>query len=217
MPRASDNFHRSCVGIDIDAVRSGIHSHDAVMFDIKPDDLARFNACVAVVAPGTPPLAAEQIVGAARRLTRAVGAGNQSRFIRARMRRAGEIRALLNDPNWRSRPALLARMRSLVDYLDGPLTLVPAGVPAVADLDGALLVDLAMNALRGELDEYADFRRYRAAEAARLGVALELIDIDRDRWTAERSLEVQLERRVRHARDVGYVDGGGIADLFRVS
>ena len=214
MPRASDNFHRSCVGIDIGAVRSGIYSHDAVMLDINPDNLARFNACVAVVAPGTPPLAAEQIAGAARRLARAVGAGNQSRFIRTRMRRAGEIRALLNDPNWRSRPALLARMRSLVDYLDGPMTLVPA----VADLDCALLVDLAMDALRGELDEYADFRRYRAAEAARLGVALELVDIDRDRWTAERSLELQLERRVRHARDMGYAaDGGGAADLFRVS
>lgn len=200
MPRVNDDFNRTCTRLDLDGERSSVFTPDAVAVDFTDSDLRRFNDCAAQVAPGTPALEAPQIAGAARRLSRAVGAGAESRFIRTRMRRAGEIRALLDDPAWNHEPHLGERMRALVAYMDGAPGLVPDDIPVIGGLDDALLVDLAMEGLRGELDEYADFCRYRVGEAARLGVAPAAVPISRAAWQVERAEELRLERQMRRAR-----------------
>ena len=215
MPIVNDEFNRTCVRLDLDPERSGIFTHDEVTLQFTDDDLRLFNQCAQRIAPGTPTLGAEQLAAAARRLARAVGKGNESRFIQIRMRRAGEVRAILTDAAWAIDPSVVGRMQDLIGYLDGPVALVPLDVPAVGGLDRALLVDMAMEALRAELDEYADFCRYRAAEAQRLGVSTELVSIDRERWSLERSEELRLERLVRRGGS-GYAKGGH-AEVFRVS
>ncbi|TAM96166.1 MAG: hypothetical protein EPN40_09370 [Rhodanobacteraceae bacterium] len=215
MPTVNDEFNRTCVRLDLDPERSGIFTQGEVALQFSADDLRVFNQCAQRIAPGTPPLAAEQLAAAARRLARAIGQGNESRFIQIRMRRAGEVRAILMDDGWTVDPAVVERMQDLIGYLDGPVALVPLDVPAVGGLDRALLVDMSMESLRAELDEYADFCRYRLAEAQRLGVAVALVDIDRERWALERSEELRLERLVRRGGG-GYAKGGQ-AEVFRVS
>lgn len=217
MPNVNDEFNRTCVRLDLDPERSGIFTGDEAELRFGDADLAAFNACAARVAPGTPEFSGEQIAGAARRLARAVGDGNESRFIQIRMRRAGEVRALLEDPDWDAEPALVARMQVLLAYLDGPVALVPAEIPRVGGLDRALLVDLAMEGLRAELDEYADFCRYRAGEAQRRGVSAGSLGVDRERWAQERSEELRLERLVRRMRGAGFAGAAAQADVFRVS
>lgn len=215
MPTVNDEFNRTCVRLDLDPERSGVFTHDEVTLQFSEDDLRAFNQCAQRIAPGTPALGADQLAAAARRLARAIGEGNESRFIQIRMRRAGEVRAILMDAGWTIDAALVGRMQDLIGYLDGPVALVPLDVPAVGGLDRALLVDMSMEGLRAELDEYADFCRYRAAEAQRLGVAVVLVDIDRERWTRERSEELRLERLVRHGG--GGCARSGQAEVFRVS
>lgn len=215
MPTVNDEFNRTCVRLDLDAERSGVFTRDDLKLQFSEDDLRAFNQCAQRIAPGTPVLGAEQVVGAARRLARAIGEGNESRFIQIRMRRAGEVRAVLMDPGWTVDPGVVGRMQDLIGYLDGPVELVPMDVPAVGGLDRALLVDLSMEGLRAELDEYADFCRYRAAEAQRLGVTTALVDIDRERWMLERSEELRMERLVRRGGS-GYARNGQ-AEVFHVS
>lgn len=214
MPTVDDEFNRTCVRLDLDPERSAIFTHDEVTLQFSEDDLRVFNDCAARIAPGTPALGAEQIAAAARRLARAVGVGNQSRFLQIRMRRAGEIRAILMDAGWTVDPALAGRMQDLIGYIDGPVALVPLHLSTIGGLDRALLVDLAVESLRAELDEYADFCRYRAAEAQRIGVAVALVDIDRERWTLERSEELRLERLIRRGGS-GYAKSGQ-GGVFRV-
>lgn len=215
MPTVNDEFNRTCVRLDLDPERSGVFTRDDLNLQFSEDDLRAFNQCAQRIAPGTPALGAEQVAGAARRLARAIGEGNESRFIQIRMRRAGEVRAVLMDPGWTVDPGVVGRMQDLIGYLDGPVELVPMDVPAVGGLDRALLVDLSMEGLRAELDEYADFCRYRAAEAQRLGVTTALVDIDRERWMLERSEELRMERLVRRGGS-GYARNGQ-AEVFHVS
>ncbi|TAN07417.1 MAG: hypothetical protein EPN36_01935 [Rhodanobacteraceae bacterium] len=215
MPTVNDEFNRTCVRLDLDPERSGIYTQHEVVLQFNEEDLRVFNQCAQRIAPGTPALGAEQLAAAARRLARAVGEGNESRFIQIRMHRAGEVRAILMDAGWAIDPAVVGRMQDLIGYLDGPVALMPWDVPAVGGLDRALLVDMAMEGLRAELDEYADFCRYRAAEAQRLGIPVAAVDLDRERWALDRSEELRLERMIRrgdadHAR-------GGPAEMFRVS
>ena len=214
MPTVNDEFNRTCTRLDLDPERSGIFTPNEVVLTFSDDDLRVFNRCAQRIAPGTPALGAEQLAAAARRLARTIGAGNQSRFIQIRLRRAGEVRAVLMDAGWAVDPALVGRMQDLIGYLDGPVALVPLDVPAIGGLDRALLVDMAMEGLRGELDEYADFCRYRAAEAQRLGLPVTALDINRERWALERSEELRLERMIRRG-GAGHARGG--AEVFRVS
>lgn len=176
MPTVNDESNRTCVCLDLDPERSGIFTHNEVTVQFSEDDLRVFNQCAACIAPDKPALGAEQIVVAARRLARAIGQGNGSRFIRTRMRRVGEMRALL---------------------MDAGRTVDPRG-------DGT------------KLGEYADFCRYRVAEAQRLGVPIELVHIDREHWSLERGGELRLERLVCRGGDRGYAKNGQ-SEAFRVS
>lgn len=217
MPTVNDDFNRTVARIDLDPERSGIFTPGVSAYSFTEADLARFNACVAAVSPSTPALDSRQIAAAARRLSRAVGGGNESRFIRSRLRRAGEMRALLRDPEWSCEQALQQRMATIVAYMEGGPGLVPDDVPVIGGLDDALLVDLAMETLRGELDEYADFCRYRVGEAARLGVAPSAVPINREAWRVERETELRMERLVRRARGTPYGKAGAAGGMFKVS
>lgn len=218
MPTVDYEFNRTCTRLDLDPGLSGVFTPAvAAALEFTQDDLRRFNDCVAAVAPGAPALDSTHIAGAARRLSRAVGPGNESRFIQTRLRRACEMRALLGDPSWTCLRGLRECMRVVVDYIDAGGGLVPDDTPLIGGLDDALMVDLAMEQLRGELDEYADFRRYRAAEADRLGVAPAQVALDRDAWRTRREEEVLMERQLRRLAEGTYVPAGGGASLFRVS
>jgi hypothetical protein len=216
MPTVNPDFNRTVARLDLDAERSGIFTPGVSAVSFTEADLAHFNDCVARVAPGTPQLDGTQIAGAARRLARAVGEGSQARFIQIRLRRAGELRALLRDKTWTCDETLRQRMIDLVAYIDGPQRLLPDDVPTVGGLDVALLVDFAMEHLRAELDQYADFCRYRQGEAERLGVASQDIPIDRASWEVERGEELRLERQVRRIRESTYARGGGHEEGFKV-
>lgn len=217
MPIVNDDFNRSCTRLDLHAERSGIFTPGVSAVSFSEADLRHFNETTARVVPGAPPLDGLQIAGAARRLARAVGEESQAHFIRIRMRRAAEARALLADPQWTCDDALRQRMADLVAYVDGKQRLVPDDVPVIGGLDAALLVDLAMQAMRAELDEYADFCRYRSGEAARLGVEAARLALTRDQWQAVRSEEIRLERQVRRARNAGYGKSEATPGLFHVS
>src|SRR6476646_2783215 len=143
MPMYNFDFNRSVTNLNLSAARSGIFTPAIASLELREERLRRFNEVVQRVAPDKPAFNAGQIAGAARRVLRAAMKGQESTFIKVRMRRAGEIRAALDD---------------------------------------AILVDAAMDTLRGELDDYADFCRYRVGEAARLGIPPDEVKTRRECW-----------------------------------
>ncbi len=207
MPVFKFDFDHPVTHLDRQPACSATFTPTITSLELHADKLRRFNSLVQRVAPGKPGFTADQIAGAARRVLRAAMKGQDSAFVRARLRRAGEIRAALADPQWEVSPALLAPMRAILDYIDDdPIQLIPASVPVVGQLDDAILVEAGMDLLRGELDDYAEFCRYRTAEAANLGVAIREVAVDRRRWRAERQQELRLEQRLR--RVCGSSPGG---------
>lgn len=204
MPVFNFDFNRSVSSLDMNAARSGIFTPGLSSLELHDDELQRFNDIVRRVAPGKPAFHADQIAGAARRVLRVAMKGEESTFIKARMRRAGEMRAALKDKQWEPAPKFEMSMRAIVDYLDDPIGLIADDVPVVGLLDDAILVDVAMDTMRGELDDYADFCRFRIGEAARLDVALDAVTIERDRWYCERQQELRLEQQLRRVRGSTY-------------
>jgi hypothetical protein len=206
---------RSVAALDLSPGRSGIFTPGIEAITLSEDDVQRFNALAAKLNEDMPALTMDQLAGVARRVLRVAAAGGESPFIRSRLRRAEEVRVLLADDGWSSGEHAGARMRELVGYIDDPNGLFRDDVPFIGRLDDALLVDIAMDVLRDELDDYAEFRRFRSAEAARLGVADVAIRIDRAQWQAERDAELRLEQQLRRVRGANYA-ASAAERVFRV-
>ena len=146
---------------------------------------------------------------------RAAAKGQESTFIKVRMRRAGEVRAAISDRQWDIAEPLDEKMRDLVRYLDDRHGLIPNDLPIVGLLDDAILVDVAMDLLRSELDEYADFCRFRVAEAGRQDIAVTAVDTNREHWMVERAQERRLEQQLRRVRGNSYTRGA-MENEFRI-
>ena len=217
MPMYNFDFNRSVTNLNLAAARSGIFTPAITSLELREEKLRRFNEVLQRVAPGKPEFNADQIAGAARRVLRAAMKGQESTFIKVRMRRAGEIRAALDDAQWDVAAKSERAMREIVAYLDeGAAALIENDVPVVGLLDDAILVDAAMDTLRGELDDYADFCRYRVGEAARLGLPPDLVEIKRERWHDERQQELRLEQQLRRVRGTNYGKSSSAAPGFRI-
>lgn len=214
MPTVNSDFNRSVANIDMNAARSGIFTPGLERLELRDEALARYNGIVRRLNPEHAPFSAEQIAGAARRVMRAALKGQASAFIKARMRRAGEMRSALQDAQWTIPAPLAQKMRQIIDYLDDPTSLIPNDVPVVGQLDDAILVDIAMDSLRGEIENYADFCRFRWQEAARLQTTE--VDTNREQWMSERARERRLELQLRRVRDTRYANGGTAGPVFRV-
>jgi hypothetical protein len=216
MPFAAD-LQRSVTNLDMSAARSGIFTAGIARLRLDAENLDRFNAVLQRVAPDRPPYTADQIAGAARRVLRAAAKRLDAPFIRIRMRRAAEIRAALVDAHWRVPAPLESVMTAIVAYLDDTdRALIPRDMPVVGLLDAAILVDAAMDALRTELDDYAEFCRFRHAEAARIGLAAAALPTDRAHWRRECEHEFLLEQQLRRVRDSRYAGSGDEPEGFRI-
>lgn len=206
---------RSVARLDLSPAYSGIFTPGIAAIDIRDEELCRFNTLAQSLNEAMPALSADQIAGVARRVLRTAATGGESPFIRSRMRRAAEMRAMAADPAWSMAALPARRVRDLLAYLDDARGLIPADTPAIGHLDEALLVDIAMDTLRDELDDYAEFLRYRCAEARRRGIAPTQADIDRAQWQLAREDELRLEQQLRRVRGSGYAPGAA-QRVFRI-
>ena len=200
MPAYAFDFRRSCSNPDLRPERSGVFTVGIASLELDAESMQRFNTLVARLAPDHSPYTAEQIAGAARRVLRALTKGQESAFIKTRVRRVGELRAADADQRWSMDPALRADLRALLDYLDAPDGLIPNHLCGIGMLDDAILVDAAMPKFRAELDEYADFCRFCTAADA----SGDTTPIDRAYWFAEREQEKRLEAQLRRVRESRY-------------
>ena len=216
MPTRLDfDSNRSVARLDLSPAQSGIFTPGIESIDITEGQLLRFNELAHSLNEAMPALTADQMAGVARRVLRTAATGGQSPFIASRMRRAAEMRALTAESAWTSPQETARRIGDLIAYLDDPNDLIRDDIPLIGRLDDALLVDIAMDTLRDEVEDYAEFRRYRFSEAARRHIAIEALDIDRPRWQAEREDELRLERQLRRVRGSDY-SAGAAERVFRV-
>jgi hypothetical protein len=216
MPFAADS-QRSVTDLDMSAARSGTFTAGIARLQLDADNLRRFNDVLRHVSPDHAPYTADQIAGAARRVLRAAARRLDVAFIRIRMRRAAEIRAALVDAHWQVPAPLESVMTAIVAYLDDTEhALIARDMPVVGQLDAAILIDAAMDTLRAELDDYAEFCRFRHAEAARIGLASPALSTDRVHWRRECEYELLLERPLRRARDTGHGEKDDAPVSFRI-
>ena len=169
----------------------------ATPYPLDPARVAEFNAIIQSVAPGAPPVDASLIAAMARELVGEGGKEGMASIVR-RLDEARSLESMAADEAWRLPAPDAERVDTVMSYLERKDDLIPDEVPVLGMLDDAVLVELAQRALKREVEDYADFCRFREAEAKARGVEPASVEIERRDWLAWRRMLAQ-----RHGQPVG--------------
>ena len=192
MPTTPDPRH-SLIGGYLDLAGASFRrAPEAVALD--PRRVAEFNAVLSAIAPEAPALDAALIEQMAREL-RADPARSES--IAHRLAAVEGLKRMAADAAWRLPGADVVRVDVAVEYLSRADDLIPDDMPGIGYLDDAIVIELAHRMLERELADYADFCRFRDAEAAVRGVPVAALDVDRRDWLAWRRAAAGAAFRVR--------------------
>jgi hypothetical protein len=178
---------------------------------LEPRAVAAFDALLHELHPDAPRADPDRIRGLVQWLA-GLPADEASAVLESRLRRVGELGAMLADGDWDTDEALRQRARKLLDYVDREDDLIPDATPRIGLLDDVLLVELSWPAFAAEVEDYLDFCDYRRTEH------LEGADPShRAAWMQERLDEVALWRHELDAHEGHYLDVTMPESIFRVS
>lgn len=171
---------------------------------VDPARLGEFNAMLRAISPDAPGVDAALLGCMVRELRAAPASGAAS--VQQRLDQLEGLRRMAADPAWHLPGEDAGRIDLALAYLERADDLIPDDTPGIGLLDDAIVIALARRVLAAELDEYAEFCRFREAEAAVMGLPVARVEVDRRDWLAwKRSL-----RELDAARGVGhYVAGEG--------
>jgi len=198
-----------------DAPRGFQRRHRIGSLDLANGALRRFREVAGALESESPIPGVDAMASAARRLTRQFAGTRRAPCIRLRLRCLAALRAMATEPAWSLDNTKQARVRLIADYAANQDRLVPDAVPVIGGLDDAVLVELAWPSLRHDLDDYLDFRRLRAEEAALRGLHPRDIPYDRENWLQSRFAELKWLAHTRRRGRESYI-GPSAPALFRV-
>ena len=186
-------------------------------YELEPSRLERFNEALRALSPEAPKMTMDQIASAAERARARHAPGETPPFVESRMAALERLEAMAEDVAWNASDELRRQVDVLHAYRDDEGDLIPDAQPVVGLLDDAVLVDVALQLLRGELADYEDFCRFRKVAAEFAGLPEQDTGLTRAHW-----LEAMVQAhtsigRVDAPEERPYVGGDARASLFHVT
>ena len=195
-PRESNNVTFPHGFLDFLRISQG-RRHRIGDYELQPSRLDRFNDALRALSPEAPKMTMDQIASAADRALARHHAGETPPFVQSRMAALQRLEAMAEDQAWDPSDELRRQVDVLHAYRDDEGDLIPDSEPVIGLLDDAVLVDVALQLLRGELADYEDFCRFRTVAAEFAGLPPDQTGLTRAHW---------LEAMVQARTSIGNVD-----------
>lgn len=163
--------------------RDGRH-HRVGDYELEPAGLERFNRALRELSRAAPAITMDQIAGAAERVLAHHRAADTPPFVASRMAALERLESMAADVDWGASDDLRHKLDVLRRYRKDTGDLIYDAMPVVGLLDDAVLVDVALQLLRGELAEYEDFCGFRRMAAEFAGLPEARSGFTRAHWLA---------------------------------
>jgi uncharacterized membrane protein YkvA (DUF1232 family) len=151
-------------------------------YELRPERLPLLNDALHRVSPDSPSVGLDQMATAARRVLERYPMGARPAFVDSRMKAMQRLQRLVADDGWKADADVRERVEAVRAYLDNPDDLLPDHLPSIGLIDDALLIDLALQALQGELADYEDFCHFRRVAADFARVEIDDTALTREQW-----------------------------------
>jgi len=160
--------------------------HQLGEVELSRRELDDYNGTLATVCPRARRVQADQIASIGRRLIDAAVHGRADPFVARSMAGVPRLVQMRSDRGWRLAEGLDGRIGAMLSYVDEPADLIPDAIPVIGQLDDALLVEMLLRDIAGEVTDYDDFCSYRGAIAARHRVDPTSVDVGFEDWLTAR-------------------------------
>lgn len=163
-----------------------------ITFNLQDEDLDYFREVMRKALAGAEKLEESHILTKASELAGEVK-GNVPEFVRARLAKLEVLIAMVKDEEW-AIPDLERRdVLGALAYFSDPQDLVPDHIPVLGFLDDAIMIELVVEELAGDIEAYEEFRDYRDREQGRRGDET----ITKDDWLENKRRELHSRMRSR--------------------
>ena len=156
--------------------------HTIGEYELEPARLERFNQALRELSADAPSMTLDQIATAAERAIARHRDGATPPFVQSRMAALARLEVMAADPAWSASMELKRQVAVLLAYRRESGDLIPDQHPVVGLLDDAVLVDVALQLMRGELADYEDFCRFRRVAAEFAGMSEGETGLTREHW-----------------------------------
>jgi uncharacterized membrane protein YkvA (DUF1232 family) len=164
-------------------------------YELEPARLERFNQALRELSPEAPKMTFDQIATAAERALARHRDGSTPPFVESRMAALARLEVMVADIGWDAVAEARRQVGVLQAYRRDGNDLIPDDEPVIGLLDDAVLIDVALQMIRGELADYEDFCRFRRVAAEFAGMSEADTGLTRAHW-----LEAMLQAHSSLAR-----------------
>lgn len=135
------------------------------------------------------------IIAACRDLLVKAGNAGAPHFVMSRLERLEELVAMIEDADWQLPKEDVSRVIHALAYFANAKDLIPDDVPGLGYLDDAVMVDLVVRELSGEVKAFQDFCSFREAESQKRASDGDDRPVTRMDWLADQRVKAEADRR----------------------
>lgn len=163
-----------------------------ITFNLQDEDLDYFREVMRKALAGAEKLEESYILTKAGELAGEVK-GNVPEFVRDRLAKLEVLIAMVKDEQWAIPDMERRDVLGALAYFSDPQDLVPDHIPVLGFLDDAIMIELVVEELAGDIEAYEEFCDYRKREQGRRGEDV----ITKDEWLEGKRRELHSRMRSR--------------------
>lgn len=150
--------------------------------ELQAAGLERFNLALRELSPDAPRMTLDQMATACERALARHADGGTPPFVASRMAALERLEGMAADQAWAACDEVRRQIAVVQGYRNDGDDLIPDDEPVIGLLDDAVLIDVALQLLRGELADYEDFCRFRRVAAEFAGLTEADTGLTRAHW-----------------------------------
>ncbi|MBT8441359.1 MAG: DUF1232 domain-containing protein, partial [Gammaproteobacteria bacterium] len=120
-------------------------------------------------------------------------------YVSSRLTKLETLVNMVDDDEWKLPDEDLERVLSAIAYFANPEDLIPDRVPGIGFLDDAIMAELVVDSLDGEITSYEEFCDFRSAEEKRRENQGLDPNVGREDWLADQRAVLHNRMRKRRA------------------